>query len=201
MAHRAWPAGSLDCGDAASEIVAGEDRGVSGAWWPLIQPRVPLPWYTPLTEYLAEFGPSRGDEVRLSLREIREMVRGRLPKGAVSRRWWTRRNQRTPREVLREAGWEVADVEESPDEGGIPSVTAVRFARITINPLALPGPEAAEQTRPPAVRTDDVESEDTPPCPSCGGQTRLSPVPCPDGRWGCLVLHLAQRCPTCDSAP
>lgn len=173
---------------------------MSGAWWPPVHPRVPLPWYTPLTELLAAYGPSRGDDVRLTLSEIREMVRGRLPKGAASSRWWARRNQRTPREVLREAGWEVAAVEESLDESGVPSVTAVRFARIKSTPSALAEPEAAEQMPAPVSPADDGRTEDSPPCLTCGGETRLSPVPCPDGRWGCLVLHLAYRCPVCDAS-
>lgn len=37
-------------------------------------------------------------------------------------------------------------------------------------------------------------------CPICGGETRFAPIPCPDGRPGCLVLHQAFVCQKCGKA-
>ena len=166
-------------------------------WWPLVAPRVPLPWYTPLTQHLAEWAPSRGDEVVLTLAEIRELVRGRLPKGATSPRWWTRRTYRTPGPVLREVGWEVAGIDLTSDESGDAVVSAVRFARIrdvSTGGAAITARGSAQEPDADVMPTEEVRT-----CTRCGGELRRVPVPCPDGRWGCIVLHLGYRCRDCGS--
>lgn len=34
-------------------------------------------------------------------------------------------------------------------------------------------------------------------CPSCGGDLTRGPVPCPDGKPGCLVNHQGMQCSSC----
>lgn len=34
-------------------------------------------------------------------------------------------------------------------------------------------------------------------CPVCGGELVHGPIPCPDGKQGCLVLHYGLRCSGC----
>ena len=34
-------------------------------------------------------------------------------------------------------------------------------------------------------------------CPRCGGETRYTGIPCPDGRVGCLVYHQGWVCQKC----
>lgn len=38
-------------------------------------------------------------------------------------------------------------------------------------------------------------------CAACGGVIKWGPVPCPDGRPGCLVGHCGLRCVECGAAP
>lgn len=38
-------------------------------------------------------------------------------------------------------------------------------------------------------------------CAACGGVIKWGPVPCPDGRPGCLVGHYGRRCVECGVAP
>jgi len=44
---------------------------------------------------------------------------------------------------------------------------------------------------------DDGATPSETPCPSCGGRMTHGPVPCPDGKPGCLVLHYGLRCGKC----
>jgi len=34
-------------------------------------------------------------------------------------------------------------------------------------------------------------------CPACGGELTRGPVPCPDGKPGCVVNHQGLRCGNC----
>lgn len=34
-------------------------------------------------------------------------------------------------------------------------------------------------------------------CPACGGAMTRGPVPCPDGKIGCLVNHIGLMCAKC----
>lgn len=34
-------------------------------------------------------------------------------------------------------------------------------------------------------------------CPRCGGIIYRGPIPCPEGRPGCLVAHIGNICGTC----
>ena len=37
-------------------------------------------------------------------------------------------------------------------------------------------------------------------CPKCNGALVDSPVPCPDNKLGCLVLHYGRRCCNCGTS-
>lgn len=50
------------------------------------------------------------------------------------------------------------------------------------------------------IKTLNLDEGRTPndtPCPSCGGSMTRGPVPCPDGKPGCLVIHYGLRCSKC----
>ena len=34
-------------------------------------------------------------------------------------------------------------------------------------------------------------------CPACGGPMTRGPIPCPDGKPGCIVRHFGLRCSKC----
>lgn len=75
----------------------------------------------------------------------------------------------------------------------------------TVLEVRLPGIRGGGESAATGLRESVVEKagipegtqSETPLCPTCGGQTTLVQVPCPDGKPGCLVLHQECWCSHC----
>lgn len=69
------------------------------------------------------------------------------------------------------------------------------FRRVPHDFSRMPIADSLREVRPPSIHDGCAPSGI--PCPSCGGPMTEGPIPCPDGKPGCLVVHFGVRCTKC----